>query len=361
MDTLAEAISTGTPVLLENMRKRITFLQFFPFLIETFVVLDEFIDSSLYQILERNIVPQKCGKMAMLCGGKLIEYNDNFRLYMTSSLPNPHYLPEIASKITLLDFTLTEQGLQQKILSTIIGEERIDLQERKEAHIAEMAKNTELLYKLESNILEVLSSSEGNILEDEMSLNILSTSKSMSEEIQAKQISTAAVAQQIDSQRREYLFAARHASIIYRCITRLASINYMYQYSLNWFVNMFIRNVRETPKRHQTLSQHLHEINDNFTKRAYRTTAATLYKRDRLAFAFLICIEVLRTQNHIQDEELGFLLTNKILQKPYHPQQAIISLDWMNFESKHLLNLVSKLPRYSAPHCVIRYFYKKAC
>lgn len=306
------------------------------------------IDTPLLQIFERNIVSQKMiGKTFMLCSNQLIEYNDNFRLYVTTCLPNPHYLPEIATKIVLIDFTLTEQGLQQKILTTIIAEERIDLQERKENHIVEMVKNTDLLYKLESNILEVLSSSEGNILEDENAINILSTSKSMSEEIQAKQITAATVEKEIDLERTEYLVAACHASILYRCIARLMSINYMYQYSLNWFVSMFVQNVRDTMKRHQTLSQRLKEINNNFTKRVYRKTAETLNKRDRLAFAFLICIEMMRTQDLYHDNDaLQFLLTNECTKKLYRQQATVLSFDWMSAESKHLLQQVIKLPRY---------------
>lgn len=309
--------------------------------------IDEAVDTPLCQILERNIVVPKNGKASILCASKLIEYNDSFRLYITTCLPNPHYLPEVASKIALIDFTLTEQGLEQKILSTIIAEERIDLQERKETHIIEMAKNSDLLYKLESNILEVLSSSEGNILEDENAINILSTSKSMSEEIQAKQITAVAVEKDIDRERCEYVISACHASILYRCIQRLSSINYMYQFSLNWFVNMFIENIRKTPKCHQTLTQRLRQINSNFTKRVFRKTSQTLYRCDRLPFAFLICIEISRRQSIIHDDELEFLLTNEYAKKSYRKHDATLSFDWMSDESKHRLAHVTKLSRYS--------------
>lgn len=290
---------------------------------------------------------QKNGEKMMLCAGKLIEYDDSFRLYITTCLPNPHYLPEVASKIALLDFTLTEQGLQQKILSTIIAEECIDLQEHKESHIIEMAKNSDLLYKLETNILDVLSSSEGNILEDENAINILSTSKNMSEEIQAKQITAVAVEKHIDSKRQEYFISASHASILYRCIQRLPTMNYMYQFSLNWFVNMFVENIRETAKQHQTLSQRLKEINCNFTKRVYRKTSQMLYKMDRLAFAFVMCIEIWRSQDLIHDDELEFLLVNEYAKNPCRQQDAPLSFDWMSAESKQRLTQVTKLSRYS--------------
>lgn len=299
---------------------------------------------------------QKNGKPAMLCANKLIEYNADFRLYLTTCLPNPHYGPEIASKITLIDFTLTESGLMEKILATIIAEERIDLQERKETHIVEMAKNSDLLYKLETNILDVLASSEGNILEDENAINILSTSKNMSEEIQAKQITAVAVKTEIDVERQAYFVAARHASVLYRCIQRLAHINYMYQFSLDWFVHMFVENVRETPKRHQTLSQRLREINRNFTQRIYRKASQTLYQTDQMAFAFLICIELMRTQQSIDNNELEFLLTtDEYARKSYRKRDVAamaavaesVPFDWMHEETKNRLHRAMKLSRYT--------------
>lgn len=236
MNILIDAISKGCSVLIENLRKLDFFSLFsfvsccfFPFLFpvafENFLnfhkienrfsfiqhKIDESIDTPLLQIFERNIVSSKSGgSNFMLCANQLIEYNDNFRLYVTTCLPNPHYSPEIATKIVLIDFTLTESGVVQKMLTTIIGEERIDLQERKENHIIEMAKNNDLLYKLESNILEVLSSSDGNILEDENAINILSTSKTMSEEIQTKQITAVTVKKEIDLERGKYLMVASH-------------------------------------------------------------------------------------------------------------------------------------------------------
>lgn len=45
-----------------------------------------------------------------------IEYNSQFRLYMTTKLANPHYLPEICLKVTLVNFTVTPSGLEDQLL-----------------------------------------------------------------------------------------------------------------------------------------------------------------------------------------------------------------------------------------------------
>jgi dynein heavy chain len=41
-----------------------------------------------------------------------IEYDPNFRLYLTTKHPNPSYPPEISTKVCLVNFTLTPMGLE---------------------------------------------------------------------------------------------------------------------------------------------------------------------------------------------------------------------------------------------------------
>lgn len=246
----------------------------------------------------------------MRCNNKMIDYNNRFRFYITTVLPNPHYLPEIATKITLLNFAITETGLQQKLLATIISEERTDLQEKKEKLIIETAKNRDLLYKLESNILEVLAASEGNILEDENAINILSTSKSMSEEIQAKQLINASTESEIDVERQKYLPVAQYSSILYFCLMQLANVNSMYQYSLDWFVALFIANISATPNCTK-LDERINKLQESFTIFIYKCVHPSLYEKDCMAFAMVICIEMMRSQVNLTNIlALSFILNN---------------------------------------------------
>ena len=43
-------------------------------------------------------------------GDKEVEYNYDFRFYITTKLSNPHYAPEIATKSTIVNFAVKEQG-----------------------------------------------------------------------------------------------------------------------------------------------------------------------------------------------------------------------------------------------------------
>lgn len=46
-------------------------------------------------------------------GDKEVEYNPDFRFYITTKLSNPHYTPEISTKATIVNFAVKEQGKKQ--------------------------------------------------------------------------------------------------------------------------------------------------------------------------------------------------------------------------------------------------------
>lgn len=49
-----------------------------------------------------------------------MKYSDDFRLFMTSTHPNPHYSPEISAKVTIINFGITPKGLEEQMLAQIV-------------------------------------------------------------------------------------------------------------------------------------------------------------------------------------------------------------------------------------------------
>ena len=80
MRTLENSIQFGAPVLLENV--------------------GEELDPSLEPLLLRSTFKQAGVEMIKL-GDNVIEYSKDFRFYITTKLRNPHYLPEVATKVSL--------------------------------------------------------------------------------------------------------------------------------------------------------------------------------------------------------------------------------------------------------------------
>ena len=60
----------------------------------------------------------------MKLGDKEIDYNPEFRFYLTTKLANPHYTPEISTKATIDNFNVKQQGLEDQLLGIVVRQER---------------------------------------------------------------------------------------------------------------------------------------------------------------------------------------------------------------------------------------------
>lgn len=102
----------------------------------------------------------------------------------------------------------TPEGLEDQLLGIIVAAERPDLEEEKNRLIVGGAANKRKLKETEDEILRVLSSSSGNILEDEQAVNVLQSSKVLADDISTKQKISDETEQKIDQARQGAHMAA---------------------------------------------------------------------------------------------------------------------------------------------------------
>lgn len=101
-------LPAGNPVLMENIA--------------------EDLDPSLEPLLVKD-VRKVNGQNSIKLGDTWVAINNDFKFFITSKLANPHYLPEICIKVTLINFTVTPVGLEDQLLVDVIKYEQPELEQ----------------------------------------------------------------------------------------------------------------------------------------------------------------------------------------------------------------------------------------
>ena len=135
MNTIEFGISQGNVIILQNV--------------------DEDIDPSIEPILNKSI-KKVAGRLMMYLGEKEVLYNPNFRFYMTTKLANPKYKAEVSTRVTLVNFTVKQKGLEEQLVSVVIQKMEINLEKSKNDLVMKKAQNESKLKQLDDDILRML-------------------------------------------------------------------------------------------------------------------------------------------------------------------------------------------------------------
>nr|CAH7754609.1 unnamed protein product [Callosobruchus chinensis] len=284
LDTIEKCISEGMVVLLENI--------------------GETLDAVLDPILGRVLI--KKGR-AIKIGDKEVDYNPSFRMILHTKLANPHYKPEIQAQTTLINFTVTLDGLEEQLLAEVVKVERPDLETLKSNLTKDQNNYKITLKRCEDNLLERLSSATGNILGDEELVRNLETTKKTANEIAIKVEEAKVTTIKIDEAREQYRPCAARASLLYFILNSLNRINAIYQFSLKAFSVVF-KDALARAEPAEKLKERVVNLLDSITFSVFMYTTRGLFERDKLIFTAQMTFQILQQLGELNPEELDFLL-----------------------------------------------------
>lgn len=285
--TIENAVRMGTPIVVEGV--------------------EETIDPALKGILTPQIRKGPGGTMKIMLDGKEVDYDPNFRIILVTKIQNPVFLPDVFIQLSVINFAVTPDGLVEQLLTDVVRLEKPEVDEARTKLVVEIAQNKKLLDSQMKKILNLLFKSEGNILDNEELIVALQEAKAIAEEV-AQRIEQAEVSEKQNAELCEiYRSVAVRGSILFFTLPDLPGVDPMYQYSLEFFKNLFI-NCILVPHEAPDVDTRLKDLIDLMTYRMYASVSRGLFAKHQVFYAFLLITSVLRGEKVIPESEWDLLV-----------------------------------------------------
>ncbi|XP_020606105.1 dynein heavy chain 1, axonemal-like [Orbicella faveolata] len=148
----------------------------------------------------------------------------------------------------------------------------------------------------------------------------------------------------IDETRSLYIPVAVRTQILFFCTYDLANIDPMYQYSLEWFIGIFLNSIANADAS-DNVEKRIDNINDFFTFSLYSNVCRSLFEKHKLLFSFLVCVRILMNDNKINMDEWRFLLAggSTVPKEIENPAQ-----DWLSDRAWSEILRLPILPKFAS-------------
>jgi dynein heavy chain, axonemal len=272
----------------------------------------EVLDPILAPLLDLRTVKTARG-LTLLFGDNLLDYSPDFQLFLTTKLASPHYLPEVSTRVTLTNFVITVEGLTDQLLDLILRKENAALDEERQQLIQTTYANKLAQRDIEQRILDVLRTTQGNILDDEKAIDALAQSQRLALEIKHKQEVAAGTQAKLDSARKEYAPVASVCSLLFFLVSKLMQVDVMYQYSLSWYLALFHRSLSEFRGPPPELDEEetevpIQELAPHFAYALYSNVCRSLFEKDKLLFSFMLTAKLAQANGELSQSEFLMLV-----------------------------------------------------
>eukprot|EP01116_Phalansterium_solitarium_P020979 TRINITY_DN6371_c0_g2_i1.p1 TRINITY_DN6371_c0_g2~~TRINITY_DN6371_c0_g2_i1.p1 ORF type:complete len:1126 (-),score=417.17 TRINITY_DN6371_c0_g2_i1:326-3703(-) len=327
----------------------------------------EDLDPALEPLLSRSIVRQGTRSFVSL-GNKMVPYNDGFRLYMACPRANPSFSAALVSRsVVVVNSTVTPASLEQHLMHTVVSTERRELERRKLELMQEIQEQKQQLKDIEDKILVLLYEAQGGLLEDETLAGVLAQSKRTSDEISDRINELELKEKQINQARVKYQPVAARATALYFCMADLQVLDPMYQFSLQWFIQLFTSamlksrpsNYAADPEKQdqhwQTadaeVARRVASLSLFFTEQFYWNVCRAMFQPHKLLFGLSIGLRIQEMSSPIDPAELSMFVNADIpssgstLPSLATPAQTEPP-GWLSHSSWRMLDTLSTLPPF---------------
>lgn len=303
-------------------------------------------DPILNPVLNRE-VRKTGGRVLITLGDQDIDLSPSFCIFLSTRDPTAEFTPDLCSRVTFVNFTVTRSSLQSQCLNQVLKSERPDIDEKRSDLLKLQGEFHVKLRQLEKSLLQALNDAKGRILDDDNVISTLEKLKHEAADIFRKVEETDKVMAEVDAVSQQYMPLSHACSSIYFTLEGLNQIHFLYQYSLQFFLDIYSDVLVRNPNLEGATvpTVRLSIVTKNLFENVYRRVTRGMLHDDWIVFALLLCKIHLRGFSAEPNFEVEF---NHFLRDRENilPGQTTISSNFLNTEQLEGATALSKLPAF---------------
>ena len=271
MKTIASAIRFGTPLLVNDA---------------------EAIDPILNPILNKEL--QKMGGRTLIrLGNEDVDFSPKFVMILVTRNPFVQLAPDICSRITLVNFTITPASLESQALTALLKAERSDIDTLRSTALKLQGEQSVRIRELEESLLDKISAVQGAILDDDSMIITLENIQKETFELNKEVFNTQKIMEEVHTISSYFEPLASSMASVYFSMEKLNDVNFLYKFNLHFFLDI-ISNVLNGAVSSKTNSDkddqkaikaRVKELSISFFKEVFRRVLRSLKFHDKILFS----------------------------------------------------------------------------
>lgn len=214
--TLAGAIRFGTTLLVENV---------------------EDIDPILNPILNKEL-QRTGGRTLVRIGTEEVDYSPKFRIILSTKNPAVRLTPDLCSRVTLVNFTVTPDSLQSQSLSVVVKSMKPEIETQRASILKLQGEQNVKLRELEDQMLTKISACEGSILDDDAVVEGMELLMIEGAQVEEQIASSDQVMKQVHEAVARFEPFASICRKIYVLLESMRQISFLYEFTAKSFMRI---------------------------------------------------------------------------------------------------------------------------
>ena len=249
------------------------------------------------------------GRTLIRIGDQEVDVSPAFKLFLSTRDSFHQFSPDLCSRVTFVNFTMTPSSLQDQCLNIIFEKEVPELAKQRTDLLQEQGGMQSRLRDLEEELLSSLNSLQGNILDDDSVMNTLEQLKTDAQTITESIRKSEEAVQIIAESSRVYRPLSEACSQLYFVVEMLHRVSFLYRYNLQFFLDILHDVLQQPLDPMFTPRQRMNALLLSFYRTVYARISHGLTHLDARIFALRMCQLFVRgSPDEPEPEEYQLLL-----------------------------------------------------